>query len=141
MLGTSFYIYSRGTEYKVTCITGKVKVISKSNQEVILSPNYFAELNNNGEFVVRKTQNSKSATSWIDNMFVFTSVPLPTVINEIEHHYNVTITSEIPLDYSYTGFFSKQKSVKEVLNLLCKPFGLTYKKISERSFEICKSKR
>ncbi len=136
VLGTSFNIFSRGDEYKVTCITGKVKVVSITKQQVILTPNYHAELTKNGEILVSKTKNINTITSWRDNMFSFRSVPLQVVINEIEYYYNIKITLNSNSNYSYTGFFSKQKSAEEVLKLLCKPFGITFIKKAEGNYEI-----
>ena len=136
VLGTSFNIYSRGDEYKVTCVTGKVKVESITKKQVILSRDYHAEINKNGDIKVSKNLNTDYATDWMDDMFNFTSVPLSRVIDEIEHQYNVKITTNTELDYFYTGFFSKQKPVDEVLNLLCKPFGLTFVKRSESNYHI-----
>ncbi len=136
VLGTSFNIFSRDDEYRVACVTGKVKVISTTKNHVILSPDYHAEITKNGEIKVTKSNNARNATDWMEKMFNFTSVPLRDVIREIEYFYNVTITTNAELDYYYTGFFSKQKPVEEVLNLLCKPFGLTFVKKSENNYEI-----
>lgn len=134
VLGTSFNIFSRGDEYKVTCMSGKVKVVSITNNEVILTPDYHAETNITGKITVAKR--SGYTTDWMEIMFDFTSIPLQQVIKEIELKYNVSITSDIKLDYYYTGFFSKDKPVDEVLNLLCKPFGLTFVKKSESNYHI-----
>ncbi|MBC8320524.1 MAG: FecR family protein [Bacteroidetes bacterium] len=136
VLGTSFNIFSRGDEYSVTCVTGTVKVVSITKKAVILSPDYHAEINKNGDIKISKTNNASGTVDWMDDMFNFTSVPLSIVIDEIEQQYNVTITSNTELDYFYTGHFSKNKSVEEVLNLLCKPFGLTFVKKSKSNYHI-----
>lgn len=136
VLGTSFNVFSRGNEYRVTCVTGKVKVVSTTKKQVVLGPDYHAEINNNGDIMVTKTDNTNHSTDWTEDMFSFTSVPLSRVIDEISRQYNIEITTNTNLDYFYTGFFPKQKPVEEVLNLLCKPFGLTFVKKSERCYEI-----
>ena len=136
VLGTSFNIFSRDNEYRVACVTGKVKVISLAKNHVILSPDYHAEITENGDIKVTQNNNATYATDWMEKMFDFTSVPLRDVIDEIEYFYNITITSSAEFDYYYTGFFSKQKPVEEALNLLCKPFGLTFVKKSENNYEI-----
>lgn len=136
VLGTSFNIFSRDDKYRVACVTGKVKVVSITNEKAILSPNYHAEIIEDGNIKVTKKNNVDFATKWMEKMFDFTSIPLHDVINEIEYFYNVTINANKELDYYYTGHFSKQKPVEEVLNLLCKPFGLTFVKKSENNFEI-----
>jgi len=136
VLGTSFNIYNRGKAYKVTCITGKVKVISNTSEEVILSPDYHAEVNEEGNIRVYRQYASQQITSWINNMFTFTSAPLADVLSEIERQYNVRILFQAKEDYFYTGFFSRDKQVEEVLDLLAKTFGFTFVKRSDNEYEI-----
>ncbi|MCK9399906.1 MAG: FecR family protein [Bacteroidales bacterium] len=136
VLGTSFNIYSRESEYKVTCFTGKVKVISFTSDEAVLSPEYEARVDSDGNIIVWKDQNAGVSNSWINNMFVFTARPLIQVFNEIGRQYDVTIMFKTKLDYSYTGYFSKDRPVEEVLTLVCKPFGLTFARISEKEYDI-----
>ncbi len=136
VVGTSFNIYNRGNAYKVTCVTGRVKVISKTREEVILSPDYHAEVDENGNIVVYKKYNIDQATSWVNNMFVFTSAPLKDVLKEIELQYNLHIIFHPDRDYFYTGFFSRDKQPEEVLNLLAKTFGFTFVKRSDNEYEI-----
>mgnify|MGYP001546117592 CR=1 FL=1 len=139
VLGTSFNIYNREQNYKVTCVTGKVKVISTTNKEVILSPDYKAEVDANGDIKVYKEKESKQSISWVNNMFNFTSVPLGSVLEEIERQYDITIYNSIEKDYFYTGFFSRDKNAEEVLNLLAKTFGFTFVKRSDKVYEIIQS--
>lgn len=136
VLGTRFNIYSRGKEYKVTCFSGKVKVTSFSSEEAVLTPDYEANINTYGNIEMRKNQNPDASNAWINNMFNFTARPLVRVIKEIERQYNVKILLDARTDYSYTGYFSKDKPVEEVLTLVCKPFGLTFTRISEKEYEI-----
>lgn len=136
VLGTSFNIYARNDRYEVTCKTGKVKVISKSRDEGILSPGYQAHIGVEGEVVIYKEKNSDASISWIDNKFIFTAVPLQRVFDEIERQYNVTISRSGEFDFVYTGYFTKDKTPAEVLDLVCKPFGLTYVTTSEAEFEV-----
>jgi transmembrane sensor len=137
VLGTSFNIFSREDEYKVTCFTGKVKVSSPvTSEQVIITPDYKAEISKNGSITVSKEQKPSSDISWINNMFNFNAQPLSIVFKEIERQYNIQIQSNIALDYYYTGYFSKDKPVEEVLALVCKPFGLTFVRLSDNSYKI-----
>jgi transmembrane sensor len=136
VLGTSFNIYSRGNEYNVTCITGKVKVTSITSAETVLTPQYEASVNEDGNITMLKEQEAGVNSSWVNNMFHFTARPLPLVFDEISRQFNITVTSRANLDYSYSGYFSKERPVDEVLDLVCKPFGLTFTKISETEYEI-----
>jgi ferric-dicitrate binding protein FerR (iron transport regulator) len=136
VLGTSFNIFSRGEEYSVTCFTGKVRVTSKTSAETVLTPQYQAIVNVDGNITVLKEQEAGVNASWVNNMFHFTARPLPLVFDEISRQYNITVSSKVNLDYSYSGYFSKERPVEDVLALVCKPFGLTFTKISGTEYEI-----
>lgn len=136
VLGTSFNIYTRNDQYKVTCLSGKVKVVSASMKEAILTPDYHAELDENGNILVNKLDKPEGTTQWINEMFKFSSEPLLQVIEEIERQYNIVIKTSGNFDYLYTGYFAKSMNPDQVLNLICKPFGLTFVKKSETEFMI-----
>lgn len=136
VLGTSFNIYSRGDEYNVTCITGKVKVTSGTASEAVLSPEYEARVDASGNIVVVKESKAGESHSWVNNMFHFTARPLPLVLDEIGRQFKITFTTKVNLDYSYTGYFSKDRTPEDILNLVCKPFGLTFARISGNEYEI-----
>lgn len=136
VLGTSFNIYNRENKYKVTCHSGKVKVVSKSNQEAVLTPGYHADVNQNGSIAVNKVAKPEESVEWIHPMFNFTSVPLEQVFRTIETHYNISIETAQKFDFTYTAYFPQDIKLEECLNLICKPFGLTFVKISENKFLI-----
>ena len=69
-------------------------------------------------------------------MFSFKARPLRLVFDEIERQYGVDIVLQGEGNYLYTGYFSRNKPVEEVLELVCKPFGLTFARNSEKSFEV-----
>jgi len=136
VMGTTFNIFSRNGTYRVNCVTGKVKVVSPGNEEAMLLPSFSAEILPDGKINVSKFSNKLKATDWIDNIFSFTSVPLIHVFGEVERQYNIEIETTVSPDLIYTGHFQGKREVDEVLNLLCKPFGLKFEKISERKYRI-----
>lgn len=136
VLGTTFNIYSREKAYQVSCLSGSVKVISNTKQEVILNPDYHAEVDANGNISVFKEGKTEQAVSWVNNMFTFTSAPLQDVISEIERQYDVSIHLNISKNYIYTGFFSRDKQLEDVLDLLSKTFNFTIIKRSNSEYEI-----
>jgi len=136
VLGTSFNIYNRKNEYRVTCFTGKVKVTSVTAEEVVLTPDYHAEIDASGNILVNKIENSSKAPDWQNNMFSFSSVPLTDVFEELERQYNVEIALEQPTGKVYTGYFPKSPNIEIPLSIICKPFGLTFVKQSERKYLI-----
>ncbi len=134
VLGTTFNIYSRNNNYRVTCLTGKVKVIGAANQSVILEPDSQAEIEN-GEFVIRRDFKTERAISWKNNQFYFTGTPLKEVIDEIERQYAVTINIQPELDNrNFAGNFPKKYNVEEVLDFVCKTMQIKFIKQTENVF-------
>jgi transmembrane sensor len=136
VLGTTFNIYSRDNEYKVTCMTGRVKVTSYKSKMAILSPNFEASVITDGIIMVQREPDAEASISWVNNMFNFIARPLGEVFKEIARQYGIKIILNAGADYMYTGYFLKDKPVEEVLTLVCKPFGLTFARISEKEYEI-----
>lgn len=136
VVGTSFNIYSRNDDYRVACLSGKVKVTSPAKEEVILSPGYEAGIVRDGKIIVEKKRKPEETVSWTEDMFSFTGAPLMEVIAEIERQYDVTVLINEDPGLTYTGFFSRDKPVEEVLGLVSKPFGLTFVKRSEGVYQI-----
>ncbi len=135
ILGTSFNINTRKNTYKVTCFTGKVKVLSKLTQdEVVLYPKDFASINRNGKIDLKSGINTKEKTMWRNHIFFFTATPIRQVFEEIELQYDIRIEKKDLHKIPYTGNFKKSNSVDEVLNLVCLPLGLEYSKVSSKKY-------
>lgn len=130
VVGTSFDIFAREEIYKVTCVTGSVKVKSKAGFTTILKPNSKAEIQPDGKINVLKNIETYPEISWKQNIFLFTASPVFQVFREIERQYGVHIEAKVD-DYSlYTGNFTKDQNVEEILEYVCPALGLKY---------ICKS--
>lgn len=126
VVGTSFNIFAREEIYKVTCVTGIVKVKSKSGFEAILKPNSKAEILSGGKINVSENIQTYPEISWKQNIFLFTASPVFQVFREIERQYGVHIESKVD-DYSlYTGNFTKDQNVEEILEYVCPALGLKY---------------
>jgi ferric-dicitrate binding protein FerR (iron transport regulator) len=136
VLGTSFNIFSREQAYKVTCVTGRVKVISETKNEVILSPDSRATVLPDGHIKLEEEINTIPDISWKDNYFQFTAVPFKSVIDEIERQYNLKIMIDEPVTGKYTGNFKREDSVDNVLEYVCLPMGLRFKKVSGDTYLI-----
>ncbi|WP_321376104.1 FecR domain-containing protein [uncultured Draconibacterium sp.] len=128
VLGTSFNIYAREENYRVTCLTGKVQVSAPNDEKVVLLPQNHVELEE-GKLVVTKMFEPEKAISWKQNYFFFAGRPLLEVIDEIERQYAVTIKLDPLLNNRNFGSnFSKQHSVEDVLDFVCKPMNLKFEK-------------
>jgi ferric-dicitrate binding protein FerR (iron transport regulator) len=130
VMGTSFNIFARDEDYRVTCITGSVKVKSTAGFETILKPNDKAELQNDGKIKVLNGIETYPEISWKKNVFLFTASPVHLVFAEIERQYGVKINSPAGNSSLYTGNFSKDQGVEEVLNYVCPALGLKYNRKS-----------
>jgi len=127
VLGTSFNIYSRNSDYSVTCFTGKVTVVSAGKSErVLLNPNEQAFINKDGFLRFVQEVNSQVVKSWRENMFVFTGSSIISVLQEIERQYNVKIVFKADSNLTYTGNFSKSMPENEVLDLVCTSLGIKF---------------
>jgi ferric-dicitrate binding protein FerR (iron transport regulator) len=124
VLGTRFNIFSRTDKYSVTCLTGKVKVTVRGNN-ILLTPNMQVNLQN-GKLEITENIDAAQSVGWTQNKFAFTGVPLADVVQEIERQYDIHVRASSELDYLYTGNFSKTKDPEEVLEIIGKPFGITF---------------
>lgn len=136
VLGTSFNIYSREEVYRVTCVTGKVRVGSSPDNKVILLPNDQAEILPNGKIRVSNEVDVTSEISWKNNIFLFTATPLRQVFKEIERQYAVTIEMDVPSHQLYTGNFDRTTEIEEVLSFVCPAAGLKFERKSANVYLI-----
>ncbi len=138
VLGTSFNILSREEVYKVTCITGKVRVRSTKNESVDLLPDHQAVVLPNGQIRLETDVNTNTELSWKNNLFLFTAAPLRDVFKEIERQYAVTIDMEVSSSDLYTGNFNRTSKIEEVLSFVCPAVGLKFEKTSTNHYLVRK---
>ncbi|MDR1201829.1 MAG: FecR domain-containing protein [Tannerellaceae bacterium] len=124
VLGTTFNVYARPEKYCVTCLEGQVNVCI-GQETVALTPGMQA-LWRGREVEVGEEAVFMRATGWIQGKFEFAETPLSEVVAEIERQYNLRVMSASSLDYLYTGNFSKTERVEDVLEIVGKPFGITF---------------
>ncbi len=133
VLGTSFNIYAREDNYKVACLTGKVKVsTAKNTNHQVLAPGFRTSIVNDIVNKPTKLSKGKKVYSWIDNEFYFEEITLAQVIQEIERQYNMGITIPDNMKQrTYTGYFDT-KDIKNTLDKVCLPMGLKYSIVDKR---------
>jgi len=137
VLGTSFNIYSRKGAYEVSCYTGRVLVGSSiSGKEVILEPEQKVIIDNEGEPLLREEPSVSSDRDWRKGYFRFTSTPVTRVFDEIARQYGIDIRGAESLDLVYTGNFSREQNVNEVMNLVCRAFGIDFVKEGEKTYRV-----
>lgn len=139
VLGTSFNIFTRDGEYKITCLTGKVKISSSVNNSAILNPKDYAEVTDNGLINIINNYNTSREISWRKNEFFYTGEPLSKVIKEIERQYGVSINMNPGLDYNVSINFKTNPKIEEVLDYVCKPRLFTFEKDMDGEYTIVKN--
>jgi transmembrane sensor len=140
VLGTSFNIYSRNTEYMVVCVTGRVEVSNSARtSEIILQPNQKAILDRGGTISIQVEANAEQTLSWLNRKLNFTSIPLYKVFEEISRQYGVTIHLPDNLGFIYTGAFKRDVPVENALNMVCRPFELSFKLAGNNEYYIIRN--
>lgn len=140
VVGTSFDVYSRENVYKVTCVTGSVKVRSKAGFVAVLKPNSKAEIQPDGKINVLQNIETYPEISWKKNVFLFTASPVIQVFREIERQYGVHIDAKIDDQSLYTGNFTKDQNVEEILEYVCPALSLKYIRKSAGEYLIVQKK-
>jgi len=140
VLGTSFAIYDRKEEYKVTCLTGSVQVASKtSNKKVVLKPQDRAVVSHSGDVTKNENIDTKGSIAWLTKEFYYTSATLNHVFYEISLRYGVKIDIDpgiLKSNRIYSGQFKQTESVEEVIGIVTKPLGLSYTKRNNKEYRI-----
>ncbi len=134
VLGTSFNVYARDTDYQVYCKTGKVEVIKQNH--VILTPGEFA-FHAGGQLVKETRSEAEEAIlSWQLKKFIYNTTPLSKVLADLKRHYNIELTTQINNigQYHYTGLFSRTVSVEEALKIVSFSFDFTFEKVADHTF-------
>ncbi|MFW5821668.1 MAG: FecR family protein [Bacteroidota bacterium] len=136
VLGTSFNIYARNNEYKVHCLTGQVRVESDKGKSKILESNQSVTISVGAGLKYQSDVKVENVISWTSNKFVFTSVPLNEVLKEIERQFDITIELETGIEGEYTGNFQRGSSVKNILDMIARPFGLRVEQIHQDKYRL-----
>jgi ferric-dicitrate binding protein FerR (iron transport regulator) len=135
VLGTTFNVFARGEDYIVTCHTGSVKVIDRaSKKSVILSPEEKSVLNPTGGFTVSRVPEPRTEPGWTKNLIMFGSTPLQLVFEEVERQFGIVIETTGEVQEVYSGNFSLDQPVENILSLLCVPFDLEYERQSGNKY-------
>ncbi len=137
VLGTQLNVFSRGDEFRVSCLRGKVRVSSNDGQQVLL-PGEEAGLTSSG-LVKQMKSDIKTAISWTEGIFYFEDKPLVSIFDELERQFNVTIRYEGGKDRLMTVGFSN-KSLREALDVICIPMNLNYEIQPDRKVRISEKK-
>jgi ferric-dicitrate binding protein FerR (iron transport regulator) len=125
VLGTRFNVMSRGNDFKVFCVTGKVAV--RKENEVILVKGQRCTAAEKNQLTGPEPVNDLKPISWINGEFWFNNTPVLRVFEEIERQFGVDVIYNSSAIRNYTGYFNKN-NLSEALMNVCEPMSLTYER-------------
>lgn len=123
ILGTQLNVYSRQKDFWVSCISGKVRVFTGGEQEII-TPGEWVRLNDM-ELEKSKSEAIENTVSWKDGILHFEDTKLETIFAELERQFDVRIKFEGDVRRRATVDFPNE-NLDEALNIVCIPMGLDY---------------
>lgn len=125
VLGTTFNVYARNNEVKVSCIEGKVAVVhSVTKQKVLLTPSQKTSLSE-GELKDPVEVAKTEMATWTNGEFYYMNERLEDVFKELERQFNVKIVLKTSPGRLYSGVFFK-RDLRESLDLICIPMRLKW---------------
>lgn len=118
VLGTAFDVnaYSHSMESsEVVLVRGKVRVMSNSGKETILSPNQKAKIHRSGE-IKNSTVKADDYILWTQGIMNLGIAPLKDILLRLSHYYGVNITcSQVISNVEIAGKIDLECSVDEAL--------------------------
>lgn len=131
VLGTSFSVNTNYDLLKVACKTGKVLVENENALSVILEPGNRVEMNKTS--AEERTLEPRYIDAWVSGTYRFDNVSINQVLSSLEDFTEYQVEFPESLDTSYSGEFSTNQSIEEILEIVCKPMSLTYELVEEKS--------
>ncbi len=127
-LGTSFNINSNRVtrQVKVALLTGKVRVEDSAGRAVILEPNELAHYTD-GRISKEKFEYNNEV-AWKDGKLYFDQNRLEDVFEKLENWYGVEFDAQTEMQGIYTGEFSNNPPLSQVLNGIAFATGLSFEK-------------
>jgi transmembrane sensor len=134
VLGTHFNVKAFPEEdlFETALVEGSVGLYINAdpeNETIRLKPNEKASYSENtGKIILQKAE-GKFEASWKDNKFYFDNSPFLSIIKDLERSYNVPIrvcSKELENEI-YSGFFDKNRSVYQALDIMKLHKNFTYK--------------
>jgi ferric-dicitrate binding protein FerR (iron transport regulator) len=124
VLGTSFSVIDGNKSLNVACKTGKVLVSNGNGLSSILTPGKAVEMSENS--IEEMKRSPQYIGGWLESTYRFDDIAVSEVFTALEDvsRYNFDISANSSMKYS--GEFSTSQSLKEILDIVCKPLGLDY---------------
>jgi transmembrane sensor len=123
VLGTSFNVISRNSAFRVKCETGKVKVSTPSDQEILLPGD---AVENTTEGLIRE-KHTPNQPDWRVGKLVFEDAQLAEVWETLEWQFNISINDAASSQRVFSGTLSAV-DLDQALEQVCLAMNLTFEK-------------
>ena len=117
VLGTEFNVKTKDSNYDISLVEGKVRLITESNAKTELSPGQQVSFNKESQVFSYNSFDTKFVTGWKDGSLAFRNSSFTEVMDQLHEWYGIHITfnktSQIQ-NWSYTATFENE-SLENVL--------------------------
>ena len=125
VLGTSFNVFARNDDFKVSCFTGKVQVQLENSNAVILTQGLETQIESNNQLSSPERFNISHVGKWEKGEFYYSDEKIENIFHEIERQFNIKIITKNIGNRYYTGYFNN-KNLEDALKMVCLPMNLKY---------------
>ncbi|HLV53604.1 MAG TPA: FecR domain-containing protein [Cryomorphaceae bacterium] len=123
VLGTSFYVAAEEDKLDVLCKTGKVAVYGKTDIPTELGPG--EGILSTAESTSLYVRTPETIGGWTEGVYRYENSPVKEVWEDVREAFGYEIEVD-RMDQTYTGGFSAEDDLREVLDIICRPLGLEY---------------
>lgn len=131
VLGTRFNVYAREQRFEVSCMEGKVLVLTDTRQDTLLPGQ---GLKKTGAAIGTFTTGA-AQPGWTEGQSSFQSAPLLEVFREIERQYGIEIRAPGLPGRTFTGRFPHD-NLEVALQAVCGAMGLEYQILDDGKVQI-----
>jgi len=120
VLGTHFNVqaYKNEAAERTTLLEGSVKIFNKKNSKLIV-PGQQASITANSKKIRIHTIDVNEIVAWKDDLFVFDSEDIESVMREVARWYDVDVEYKEPVpQIHFSGSISRSNNISQILNML-----------------------
>ena len=126
VLGTSFNVsaYEDDEQSNIVLVKGSVALTAKGNSGIItkqLTPSNMASFSNGANSIAVTAVNTDEYVSWKEGYLIFRQAPLDRIVKRVSRYYDAYIDTKnlTHSDETFSGRLDLQKSIDDVMNLIC----------------------
>jgi transmembrane sensor len=126
VLGTGFNVsaYEDDEQSNIVLVKGSVALTAKGNSGVItkqLTPGNMASFSSGASSIAVTAVNTDEYVSWKEGYLIFRQAPLDRIVKRVSRYYDAYIDTKnlAHNDETFSGRLDLQKSIDDVMNLIC----------------------